>query len=694
MLNHLLTCLAGIALLLPAAKNIYSARAGLHPLRYQTEICDNGIDDDGDGLIDLNDPDCDCPTRRPASLIPNPSFEARNCCPQDHGDLHCADTWIQASEPTTDYLHPCGWMGWDYMPAPLPFPDGDACIGFRDGAFRSEDNPHWKEYAGACLLQPLKAGKNYRIRFNVGFSHAQHSPPTDITFFGTVSCSNLPFGIGNTKFGCPSNDPTWRELGSVRVSGANEWKVAEINITPTQDIQAVAIGPDCSLTSSPVDRYYFFDNLILADEESFEFKITAVGEPCSREFSLLAPTSTEPLQYQWYKDGVALVGETNIKLTVTTGGGTYVARVVSPSGCAITPPFQLEVPVFYGETSAQICKGEAFNFNNESLTEPGVYFDTLQTERGCDSIVKLTLVQTPPVFGEITQALCRTDSIIFNNQVAKAPGVYFDTLQTERGCDSIIKLTLVQTPPVFGEITQALCRTDSIIFNDQIAKAPGVYFDTLQTAKGCDSIVKLTLTPLPPTVGTLEAWICRGDTFVFDNQRLTEPGIYYDTLKNSVHCDSVLQLTLDVRDGGRDTLVVKIFEGETYRMDGRTYNSAGTHDLRFPTPDGCDSLLHLVIDYYKVFIPNVFSPNADGNNDAFSLFGDRDLVLIKNLEIFDRWGNLVFQNTNFLPNEPAFGWNGQIRNQPAPVGVYVYTTLLLMDDGRERRFSNEVLLLR
>ena len=45
------------------------------------EICDNAIDDDLDGLIDLNDPDCDCQIIEPVSLIPNPSFEDYTCCP-------------------------------------------------------------------------------------------------------------------------------------------------------------------------------------------------------------------------------------------------------------------------------------------------------------------------------------------------------------------------------------------------------------------------------------------------------------------------------------------------------------------------------------------------------------------------------------------------------------------------------------
>ena len=53
----------------------------------QAEICDNGIDDDQDGLIDLNDDDCACTVIEPVSVIPNPSFEDMNCCPTERSQL-------------------------------------------------------------------------------------------------------------------------------------------------------------------------------------------------------------------------------------------------------------------------------------------------------------------------------------------------------------------------------------------------------------------------------------------------------------------------------------------------------------------------------------------------------------------------------------------------------------------------------
>ena len=271
-----------------------------HPLLPAGERCDNAIDDDDDGLVDLNDPDCACPVIEPISRIPNPSFEDMNCCPDNRSQLHCADTWIQASEATTDYLHNCGWMGWPNLPPPLPFPDGEAVVGFRNGRgrFLEDANPNWKEYAGACLLAPLLARNAYRFQFNIGFTNPSNSPPTTVVFFGTTDCENLPFGTGNENFGCPTNGEGWIELGSVYVSGANNWITTNIDITPDEDIYAIAIGPGCrELSNIEDDIYYFFDNLILAEQREFEFRITATGHPCSEDFTLQVPEE-ESLHYQ------------------------------------------------------------------------------------------------------------------------------------------------------------------------------------------------------------------------------------------------------------------------------------------------------------------------------------------------------------------------------------------------------------
>ena len=73
---------------------------------FSGEICNNGIDDDGNGLIDLNDSECVCRAGVTiSSFLSNPSFENTNCCPTHFTQMSCAADWMQASEGTTDYYN-------------------------------------------------------------------------------------------------------------------------------------------------------------------------------------------------------------------------------------------------------------------------------------------------------------------------------------------------------------------------------------------------------------------------------------------------------------------------------------------------------------------------------------------------------------------------------------------------------------
>ncbi|MCB0606230.1 MAG: gliding motility-associated C-terminal domain-containing protein [Lewinella sp.] len=508
------------------------------------EICNNAIDDDGDGLIDINDPDCKCPILEPTSLIPNPSFEDHSgCCPSSRSQLNCADVWIQASEATTDYLHTCGWMGWDDLPPPLPFPDGQGCIGFRDGRFAQEKVPGWKEYTGACLVSPLKKGNSYRFRFSIGFTHPVNSPPINVTFFGSTNCNNLPFGVGDPNFGCPTNGPGWKNLGAVHAAGANAWLIKEINIVPTEDIYAIAIGPDCPSRDSEVDLYYFFDNLILAELKEFEFQITPTDpNKCAEDFSLQVPYA-DTIQYQWYKNGIALIGETGAKLKTMHGDGIYQVMLTSPTSCKLTGTYNREEPVYSTTRRELFCEGDSFFFNGVNLETAGTYYDTLQTKAGCDSIIVLNL---------------------------------------------------------------------------------------------------------------------------------------------------------KMASDGHDTIITKIFDFEYFPVGSRRFNMPGIYNINLVSKLGCDSLVYLDLDYYHVYSPTAFSPNDDGLNDYFNLFGDADLVAVRSLMVFDRWGSMVYSGKDLQPNSFHQGWNGKVGsgNKPAPEGLYVYKAEVLMDDGKVRTLKGGVNLIK
>ncbi|HEY3386458.1 MAG TPA: gliding motility-associated C-terminal domain-containing protein, partial [Saprospiraceae bacterium] len=112
---------------------------------------------------------------------------------------------------------------------------------------------------------------------------------------------------------------------------------------------------------------------------------------------------------------------------------------------------------------------------------------------------------------------------------------------------------------------------------------------------------------------------------------------------------------------------------------------------------GCDATdsMRLTVVVPKIyFIPNVFSPNDDGNNDYFTIWGRFNLVNIAYLRIYDRWGNQVFETTDILPNVETAGWDGKFKGERMQPGVYVYTAQLDFEDGNSENVSGDITIIR
>ena len=73
-----------------------------------------------------------------------------------------------------------------------------------------------------------------------------------------------------------------------------------------------------------------------------------------------------------------------------------------------------------------------------------------------------------------------------------------------------------------------------------------------------------------------------------------------------------------------------------------------------------------------IFAPDAFTPNDDGHNDVFFLEGSSCVELIKELVIYDRWGEVICRKENFLPSKPSYGWDGMNRSHKAETGLYDY----------------------
>ncbi len=107
-----------------------------------------------------------------------------------------------------------------------------------------------------------------------------------------------------------------------------------------------------------------------------------------------------------------------------------------------------------------------------------------------------------------------------------------------------------------------------------------------------------------------------------------------------------------------------------------------------------DDVLLRVIKRRPIYAPNVFSPNNDGVNDFFTLFGNQAAVKIKSLRIFNRWGDMLFSATNLPLGGDRLGWDGTYGGKEVPPDVFVYVAVVSFIDGEEITVKGDVTLVR
>ena len=313
---------------------------------------------------------------------------------------------------------------------------------------------------------------------------------------------------------------------------------------------------------------------------------------------------------------------------------------------------------------------------------------------------------------------------------------------------------IVQVVPKLFDIERSICEGLSFEVGASRYSQPGIYTDSLISSLGCDSIVTLDLTIVPdegiePMI-RLSDPICRGDTEgtieIFNIQNVNPPyrievgerratsfvkfveltaGTYNILIEDAVGCtfeESVElvdpeQFTIDL---GADLLIDL---GETVTINPTTNypirqfqwspnqddcqndcfepnflpTLSSQYTLTATSELGCraiDSVFIKVNPIRKVFIPNIFSPNADGINDYFSIYADMPNVQeILQVAIYDRWGNCLFNRQNLGTNQGENLWDGKYRGQTVERGAYLYYANMRYLDGVEAPISGTVTVL-
>jgi gliding motility-associated-like protein len=103
--------------------------------------------------------------------------------------------------------------------------------------------------------------------------------------------------------------------------------------------------------------------------------------------------------------------------------------------------------------------------------------------------------------------------------------------------------------------------------------------------------------------------------------------------------------------------------------------------------------IFVVCEEGNLYLPNTFSPNGDGINDVFYPRG-KGIYAVRNLRVFNRWGEVVFSQENFQVNDISKGWDGTVHGKLASQDVYVYTIDVICENNFVFSYKGNVALIR
>ena len=389
---------------------------------------------------------------------------------------------------------------------------------------------------------------------------------------------------------------------------------------------------------------------------------------------------------------------------------------------------------FETQNTLALCEGEPVTLGDGTvISEEGVYTVVLSSQtNGCDSTVTSNVIFQPNYDLAVNLSECDDGSYLFpDGTLPTSSGVFNFDLQTTLGCDSSVTIDLTLNPAYDLSYAAAICAGETYSMPDGAAiSAPGPYTSVLQTAAGCDSsiTVQLTVNPLPdvssgaedsyciydgdielsptPAGGTLNGDLLDAFTLqhegaspgeyevsysITDANGCTNTDLVNYTLATPITpsfdfelvCNE-LELISTVDDPNEiyayewflENELVAIYANPTYFFD-----QTGSFQMGLTVTDeyGCsyatsqEVYLQNALNLDGFFVPNVFTPNGDNYNDAFIIPSAVSACLNYNVDIFNRWGQLIYTMT---PLTAAFAGKDEAGNV-LPEGVYYYTMEIL-----------------
>lgn len=405
----------------------------------------------------------------------------------------------------------------------------------------------------------------------------------------------------------------------------------------------------------------------------------------------------------------------------------------------ITVPPAFKFHFFFGDGSIDSSQQTTLShfYSRPSFNTPRlVIYDTIS---GCEVAInggtRINVLGAIPLFGKDKKEFCDQGVVSFRNFTTKNEPI-INTVWTfgDGGTSNAENPTHNYTQPGFYPIklevtTQNNC-TSSFMDTVLVYRTPAPTIESRDTI--CLNTAELFqgLLAVPDTLTNWQWSFANGQSSNAQsgNATYTAPGNYTVSLTttNKINCSATTTKSINVPPlptvtPVQNPLTIPVGTGTnlamTYTGNIVTYNWLPTTRLNctdcptpFANPQNTTTYKVNVEDRYgcinsgeitvivvcgkeNVTIPNTFSPNGDGRNEVFYPKGT-GLFRIKSMRVFNRWGEIVFEKSEFTANDPSAGWNGTYKGKIASPDTYIYTMEILCENNAIIPVKGNVTLLR
>lgn len=465
--------------------------------------------------------------------------------------------------------------------------------------------------------------------------------------------------------------------------------------------------------------------------------------------TITAVGSTGSAPYQYSLNAGTLVSSGNF---TNLGGGTYLVRVQDSNGCQKDTSIVIAQPTELVVTVVSITPASCFNVNNGAIDidvvggtgtytynwsgglaatqdqtniAGGSYTVTVTDASGCTATASAVVGQSPPIFlnvASVQNVTCSgaNDGIVDITVNGGTPPYTFvwNTAATTEDINNLpggsYSVTVTDANGCSETIASVVTESPALIINATITGA-------VTCAGGSDATLTITVNGgTAPYSYTLNGAAYQVDS-VFNN--LT-PGAYVVSVRDAQGCVTSTA-AISIADGDIFTLSYADIEVTLSEQDTLfgVLNPSSTvlasiswspqtglscSDCLSPVASPAETTLYTVTATdtngctvitsvtvyvntdFRVAMPNIFSPNGDGNNDDFRFYSFG--AEITEVRIFNRWGSQVYYNPNQL-SETA-GWDGTHNGDEAPEGTYVYVIDVVYANGEKRQATGSITLIR